>query len=230
MDLGALLRQTRERAGLTQHAVAAAVGVTPFALSRWETGARPVRADLADRVLAACDADVRFTLVPRQADLDAALSALAGLTVQERVRTLRELLSVERLDELQATGAVIFCGAWAALAHGLPPLQPTGGLLVTADPVGQARASAVLRQMQPLRIASGGPWSVTWDDAVFERNPAMTLYTLMLGTFTSQVVTAPTPELRLETDAGPWRVVLPESLVPDVVDAETVGRWRERAT
>lgn len=230
MDLGAVLRQAREQAGLTQRAVAAAAGVTPFALSRWETGARPIRSDVADQVLLACGADVRLRLVPRLADLDASLDALAERSVQARVNTLRDLLSVDKLDALQCTGAVVFCGAWAALAIGLPPLKTTGGMILSTEPSEQAAVAAVLRPMQPLREAPGGPWSVTWDDAVFERNPSMTLSSVLLGTFTCTVSTTPQPELRLQTEHGPWRVVLPEALGPDVVDAGAVERWRHRAT
>jgi hypothetical protein len=193
-------------------------------------GRAAVRSDVADHILAACGADVRMQLVARQADLDAALARLAGLGVQDRVSTLRGLLSTDVLDALQATGGAVFTGAWAALALGLPSLTTLGGLLVSGQAPAQARVSAVLARMQPLSLAPGGPWGITWDDDVFQRNPSGTFETVLIGRFSAAVAPGPVPELRLETPTGPWRVVPPEQLVPAAVDAEVVERWREPAT
>lgn len=230
MDVGAVLREARVSAGLTQAEVARLASVTRHALSRWETSTRPVRSDVADRILAACGADVRMQLVARQADLDAALSQLASLSVQDRVGTLRGLLSTHILDALQATGGAVFTGAWAALALGLPSLTTLGGLLVSGQVSAQAQVSAVLARMQPLSLAPGGPWGITWDGDVFQRNPSGTFETVLIGRFSAAVVPGPVPELRLETPTGPWRVVTPEQLVPDSVDGEVVERWRALAT
>jgi transcriptional regulator with XRE-family HTH domain len=125
VDLGNILRSARDQAGLTQEAVARQVGVTRHALSRWETGERPVRSDDADRVLAACGRDVRFQLVTRHADVDDELERLAAVSVSDRLRRLR-VLSVDILHALQATDAVVFSGAWAAVALGLPSLNDVG--------------------------------------------------------------------------------------------------------
>jgi transcriptional regulator with XRE-family HTH domain len=132
VDLGEVLRRAREQAGLTQAAVAREIGVTRFALSRWETGERPVRSDDADRVLAACGRDVRCRLVTRHADVDEELERLAALSFPDRIRRLR-VLSPDILHGLQATDAVLFTGAWAAAALGLPALHDVGGMLVSAD-------------------------------------------------------------------------------------------------
>lgn len=226
MDLGAVLRQARHEAGLTQQVVARAVGVTRHALCKWETGERPVRSDDADRVLAACGRDVRFRLVTRHADVDDELRRLATLTVQERVREIRGVLAPDILDGLQATDAVVFTGAWAAAALGLPALHTVGGLLVAAEPADQAKVAAVLKPWSPVRLAEDGPWSIVWNDEAFARNPVTRLYAGLLGEFTAEVVTALPLELRLPTQAGAWRVVDPELLVPDHVDGQALERWR----
>lgn len=230
MDLGALLRIAREACGLTQEAVAASAGVSRHALSRWELGVRPVRSDVADRVLAACGKDVRFQLVARHADLDGTLTRLAALPVSARMREVRSLLGLATLDQLQETGAVRFTAAWAAAALGLPFLQDVGGFVVGPDPSDQARVAAVLRPISPLQVAPGGPWSVIWNDEVFVRHPAGRWHSMLLGEFTTEVVEDPVPEVRLDTDGGPWRVAEPSQLVPEHVDQQTVDRWRRRAT
>jgi transcriptional regulator with XRE-family HTH domain len=228
MDFGEVLRRAREQAGLTQAAVAREVGVTRFALSRWETGERPVRTDDADRVLAACGRDVRFQLVARHADVDEELARLAALGFRDRIRGLR-VLSADILHALQATDAVIFTGAWAAAALGLPALHDVGGMLVSADAQAQARVAAVLKPWSPLSLADGGPWSIIWNDDVFVRNPSLRLHTTLLGEFTAQVAAALPLELRVPTDAQDWRVVDPAVLVPAHVDESVLDRWRRRA-
>jgi transcriptional regulator with XRE-family HTH domain len=231
MELGSVLRQARLEAGLTQESVARAVGVTPQALCRWESGARPVRSDQADRVLAACGRDARVRLVPRHADLDAELQRLAGLTVRERVRTIRGLLDPGILLALQQTGAVVFTGLWAAASLGLPALSTEGGLLLGDVGSDQAAVAAVLAPFHPQSLAPGGPWGVTWDDEVFVRHPVERWRANLLGCFTSEVVADPGAEVSVPVPGGRWRVVEPSRLVPDTVDASVLDRWRAaRAT
>jgi hypothetical protein len=186
-----------------------------------------VRSDHADRVLAACGRDVRFQLVARHADVDDELERLEALSVQDRIRRL-PVLSIDILHALQATDAALFTGAWAAAALGLPALHDVGGMLVTAELQAQARVSAVLKPWSPLSLADGGPWSITWNDDVFVRNPALHLHTTLLGEFTTEVVSALPVEQRVPTTEGPWRVVDPALLVPAHVDADVLGRWRAR--
>ncbi|MDX6200398.1 MAG: HTH-type transcriptional regulator / antitoxin HipB [Actinomycetota bacterium] len=230
MDLGSVLRQAREQAGLTQGAIAQQVGVSRFAISRWESGARPVASDDADRVLAACGRDVRFQLVTRHADVDETLARLASLSFRDRIGGLR-VLSPDILHELQGTDGVLFTGAWAAAALGLQALHDVGGLLVGADPVAQGRVAAVLRPWSPLSLAPGGPWSIIWNDDVFARNPSLRLHTTLLGEFSAEVAPVFPLELRVSTDQVPWRLVDPSLLVPEHVDANVLDRWRQlRAT
>ncbi|MCW2573147.1 MAG: family transcriptional regulator [Frankiales bacterium] len=229
MDLGALLRQARHEAGLTQEVVARAAGITRHALSRWESGARPVRSDDADRILAACGRDARFQLVTRHADLDDILDRLATMPVLERLWQVGGLVVPSELHQLQATGAVVFTGAWASAALGLPPLRGIGGFLIRDDAAEQARVAAVLNPLHPVSLAPGGPWSVTWNDTVFDRHPTARWQANLLGEFTSEVTSAAVPELRLATDEVPWRVIEPSQLVPDDVDQLALDRWLARA-
>lgn len=231
MDIGAILRAAREECGLAQVVVAERAGITPQALSRWETGSRPVRSDDADRVLAACGKDIRFVLVHRHADLDDTLKRLAAQPVHSRMRQLRQLLSPETLDDLQLTGGVVLTGGWAVAALGMPPLHDVGGLLVSSDSQEQARVAAVLRPLFPARIAPGGPWSVMWNDEVFQRYPSARWQSSLLGEFTTDMKTQLLPEVQLRAEAVPWRVVEPSYLVPQHVDQLTLDRWlRLRAT
>lgn len=229
MDLGEVLRAARGEARLSQQFVADAVGVTRQALCRWETGARPVRSDDADSVLAACGRDVRFQLVSRHADVEEELARLASTSVLGRVGDLRGMLAPDVLPSLQATNAVVFTGAWAAAAFGLPALHHVGGMLVSSKAEAQAQVAAVLRPWTPVSLAPGGPWGITWDDAVFVRNPSMTLYASVLGEFTAEVSTEPRLELRVTVEDGEWRVVDPALLAPEHVDADVIERWRLRA-
>jgi transcriptional regulator with XRE-family HTH domain len=227
VDLASVLRRAREESGLTQAVVAERAGVTRHALSRWETGERPVRSDDADRVLAACGRDLRFQLVTRHADVDETLEQLASLSFDDRLRQL-PVLSRDILHALQATDGVLFTGAWAAAALAIPRLHDVGGMLVSAAPEAQARVAAVLKPWSPLSLAPGGPWGITWDDGAFVRNPSLRLHQTLLSEFTADVTPVFPLELRVPTDEGPWRVVDPALLVPEHVDADVLERWRAR--
>jgi hypothetical protein len=123
-----------------------------------------VRADDADRVLAACDRDVRFTLVQRHTDTDELLRQLASTPVLDRMTAVPGLLMLSVLQQLQATGVVRFAGAWAAAALGLPALRPVGGLALSPRPADQAAVAAVLRPWSPVQLVDGRAWAVSWDD------------------------------------------------------------------
>ena len=96
---GALIRETRGHAGLTQAALARRLGTTQSAVSRWERGLDIPRVDTLGRILQACgfEADLRFR---RHDDVDR--SQIVG----QLAATPRErLTSVERVSELVGLAA-----------------------------------------------------------------------------------------------------------------------------
>lgn len=224
MDLGSILREARDARELTERQIALRTGFTVQAISRWERGDRPVRSDVADRILAACGSDVRVTLVDRHQDVDALLTRLQAQTVPERMGVIPGLLRLNTLDELQQTGHVVFTGAWAAAALGLPPLHQVGGMLVSGA---HARVAAILRVQSPVRTAEDGPWGASWDDAVLTRHPHAQWHSMLIGDFVLEVVAAGGLQVQVPTPQGPWQVVDPARLVPQHVDATVLARWRE---
>jgi transcriptional regulator with XRE-family HTH domain len=59
-DVAQTIRAARERAGLTQSALAVRVGVAPSAISAYERGAREPRADLYLRIMSEAGFEVRW--------------------------------------------------------------------------------------------------------------------------------------------------------------------------
>jgi transcriptional regulator with XRE-family HTH domain len=76
MDVPRVLRQARSRAGFTKTALAAQAGTSVAALIAYESARRSPTVRTLDRLLAACDLQVRVELEPLRADLDAAVDAL----------------------------------------------------------------------------------------------------------------------------------------------------------
>jgi transcriptional regulator with XRE-family HTH domain len=227
VDLGEVLRRARDEAGLSQAEAARKAGVSSQTLCRWERGTRPIRADDADRLLATYGRDVRFTLVLRHADLDERLRELAAQTRSKRLASIRGLLGTPALDELQATGAVVFGGAWAAAALGLPALNNVGELVVDDDPTGVRAVGAVLDTWFTAMRTKHYLTSVGWDEDVFRRNPEAVWTAPLLGNFSVRTLPVPPPERRLVDEGVAWRVLDPRKLVPAYVDAAAVARWEE---
>ncbi|MFN2524432.1 MAG: multiprotein-bridging factor 1 family protein [Mycobacteriales bacterium] len=225
VDLGRILREAREQAGLPQHLVAERVGVTASALSRWESGHRPVPSDDADRVLAACRLDVRFRLVPRHLDLTGSLRDLARQPLYRRMMAVQGLVGLSYLDGLQATGSVVSDGAWAAAALALPHLQQVGGLLLRDDPVEQARVQRALQAAMCDVVLEGGLRSVMWEPTVLQRWPEAEWLSPLLGRFRTAVVAALPAERRVRAEEAEWRVIDPGHLVPEHVDAAALTCW-----
>src|SRR5260370_28847373 len=75
LDAGALIREARSLAGLSQAELAARIGPTQPVVSRWERGTESPRLDALARLLHACgfEADLVFR---RPTDVD--LSQIAG--------------------------------------------------------------------------------------------------------------------------------------------------------
>lgn len=82
---GALIREARLRAGLTQAELAARAGTAQPAIARWEAGRTAISLDDVLRLVRLCGFDLELALVPRDdSDMSQALR-LAGLSGQERM-------------------------------------------------------------------------------------------------------------------------------------------------
>ncbi len=71
-DLGGLVREVRRSAGLSQVELAAAIGTTQSAVSRWERGHDAPRADTLVAILRACGYEADLVARPRDTGVDRA--------------------------------------------------------------------------------------------------------------------------------------------------------------
>jgi transcriptional regulator with XRE-family HTH domain len=113
VDVGALLRQARERVGFSQRELAARVGTGQSAISMYESGAHSPTVRTLDRLLAACGFQARVVLEPLGADLDAQVASLVAGAPE---------LDVDQLVSLART----LDDDPAALRMGFAPWKPTG--------------------------------------------------------------------------------------------------------
>ncbi len=90
-DIGALVRDARRRAGLSQAELAAAAGTTQSAVSRWERGHDVPRADTLVELLRACGFEADVVLRPRDTGVDRA-----------QIRTMLRRSPEDRLRETEA--------------------------------------------------------------------------------------------------------------------------------
>lgn len=114
--LGTTLRRSRERHGLTQRKLAALAGVTQGAVARIERGDRTASAPMLARLFAAMGEQLTVGVEPLDADLDAALDALAATPLDERIADTEVGSVRDRLTGIP----YVFAGATAALLQGAP--------------------------------------------------------------------------------------------------------------
>jgi transcriptional regulator with XRE-family HTH domain len=86
-DLGSLLREARERAGLTQTELAARAGTSQPAVARYEASQAIPRFDTARRLIEACGAQLRVELARASPQRRAAADAALARSVEDRLRT-----------------------------------------------------------------------------------------------------------------------------------------------
>ena len=94
---GALVREARRLAGLSQADLAQRLGTTQSVISRWERGLDTPRVDTLARILRACgfEADISFR---RLDDEDRSLIAMhLDMTPEERLEALEGLLEFEAI-------------------------------------------------------------------------------------------------------------------------------------
>ena len=110
------LRHERDRAGLTQQALAARAGLSQAAIARIERGDRLPGLTTVERLLAALDRQLRIEAEPLDSHLDAALDELAGSDPVERL----DRLGLDRLVDALGDLPHVLAGSTAAMVQGAP--------------------------------------------------------------------------------------------------------------
>lgn len=228
MNIGALLREGRWRAELSQRTAAYRAGVTQGTLSRWETGAvLPSFADV-DRVLAVCGLQLEGRLVTLHEDLHVEFARRAALSVDQRCTERQVLGHLVYAQLSHVAGDVVVCGGLAALAHGLPIERLQGELLLPDDDAALERVLAALRLCHPEIVLDGQRYGVELTVALLRRHPVcdwwargiwFTTRVLALGDVRPATTVLPVGEGRLVVQAA-------EALMPDAaVRADLLETW-----
>jgi transcriptional regulator with XRE-family HTH domain len=100
-ELGELIREARQEAGLSQAALAAALGTKQSVISRWERGHETPRADTLAAILRACGYEADVVIRPRDTGVDRAqIRAALRMSPEDRLASSanvsRMLASVRR--------------------------------------------------------------------------------------------------------------------------------------
>ncbi|MCZ7435420.1 helix-turn-helix transcriptional regulator [Micromonospora sp. WMMC241] len=110
------LRHERERAGLTQQALAARAGLSQAAIARIERGDRLPSLTTAERLLTALDRQLRIEVEPLDSHLDAALDEMSGADLVEQLADL----GLDRLVAALGDLPYVLAGSTAAVLQGAP--------------------------------------------------------------------------------------------------------------
>lgn len=95
MKGGALIREARRRAGLSQQELARRLGTKQPVVARWETGKRSPDFDLVTRVVRACDLELTVAIRTLDKSDDLAIAKALARTPAQRLRQNQELLQTE---------------------------------------------------------------------------------------------------------------------------------------
>lgn len=157
MKLGAnLVLMARQRAGLSQRALAARVGVPPSTVARWEAGEHAPSLDTLHGVVRACGLDLMVGLANGDDSYQGDVSRRLRLTPTERVRDLAggewDPLSIAAVL-YRADVRYVLIGEVAAAAHGWPITLSRGEYLIV--PEGAKRNLARL-QAATSELGGGG--------------------------------------------------------------------------
>ena len=85
--LGTLIREARERAGLTEFDLARAARTSPGAIPKYEAGEVVPRLETAQRCIEACGFELRIELAHSSPQRRAAADAALARSVEDRLRT-----------------------------------------------------------------------------------------------------------------------------------------------
>jgi transcriptional regulator with XRE-family HTH domain len=100
LDTGALVREARRIAGLSQSELAARVGTTQSAVSNWERGRDVPRVDTLGRILQACGFEVDLTF-RRHDDVDRSqIVQMLEATPDQRIEQVENIAALLGLAAL----------------------------------------------------------------------------------------------------------------------------------
>jgi len=97
-----LIREARQRAGLTQSELASRAGLVQPAIARWEAGRSAVSLDDVVRLVRLCGLDLEFHIVERDSSDMAQAVRLATLSGQQRLD--RHAKVIRQLGVLRQVG------------------------------------------------------------------------------------------------------------------------------
>jgi transcriptional regulator with XRE-family HTH domain len=86
----ALIQEARRRAGFSQRELADRAGTSQAAIARIERGRQVPSLETLDRILRACDLELRLELVPRDRHDEGLIEATLAMTPEQRVRGVEE--------------------------------------------------------------------------------------------------------------------------------------------
>jgi transcriptional regulator with XRE-family HTH domain len=229
VDVGPVLRQARQEAGLGQAELARRAGVSRSAVNRYETGVRWPSLAVLDRLLEACGRDVRMTLVRRHQRLHDELDRLAALDAEQR-SSQHGVMRRGILRGLVEHGTdALVGGQWAVDLHGIPS-EPGEGLVLVPRLRVERLLSVLNAAGPPWRLLDGIEWTAGWaTEAQLAPGVSMRWRRGDSGVFRTGVVEPGQPwppEERVETHAGPLRVLAASELRPeDGVLPEVLDEW-----
>ena len=90
----AIVQEARRRAGLTQRELAARAHTSQSAIARIERGRQVPSIETLQRILRACDLELRLRIVPRDRHDDDLIDATLDLSPEERIRAVEEMTRV----------------------------------------------------------------------------------------------------------------------------------------
>jgi transcriptional regulator with XRE-family HTH domain len=149
-QIAAAVRHERDRRQLTQQSLADLAGLGQAAVTRIERGDRLPSLPMVERLLAALGRQLRIELEPLDSHLDAALDALADVSVVERIEEIRLDRMLDALGELP----YVLTGSSAALLQGAP--LPVEAVEVAVRWRDSARLTAFLEAAYAQR------WNARW--------------------------------------------------------------------
>lgn len=190
-DVGALLRQARERAGWSQERLAAAVGTSQGAVSAYERGARQPRVDQVARILAALDLQLCWSTEPLWAGVDAAIDRLRALEPAQRFGPQGP--DVVWLEGYLVDVPHVVQAETAAVLLGAPVPAERYRIVVRDDSASMAAFAVALDRMRARR------WSDAWGEfalAVTDpREPGRPLWHTLYGEIEADYATELPPSV-----------------------------------